>query len=228
MKLDIVIPTLNRREKLDVCVNSILKTAKEDMNLYLYFGDEKERQDYVKLFQGITNIHSLYLEDYRVPTFWNSYLKDMKADALCYLNDDCELYEDTLDVIIEDFQREFPDTDGVLGLNQVNISDPRKVESAFGVIGTKYADRFPNRQVWCPDYHRFYGDWELWRHAKDLGKFYFSEVARINHYHPCTNKKLEDTTHYNVRTFLKDDKVTFQRRQVFNYLWGKNFSLINL
>ena len=227
MKLDIVIPTLNRREKLDVCVNSILKSSKEDMNLYLYFGDERERQDYKKLFQGITNVHTLYLEEYRVPDFWNSYLKDMKADALCYLNDDVELFEDTLDVILEDFQREFPDTDGVLGLNQVNITDPRKVESAFGVIGTKYADRYPNRQVWCPDYHRFYCDWELWRRAKDVGKFYFSENARINHYHPCTNKKLEDSTHYKVRTFLKDDKVTFQRRQVFNYLWGKNFSLIN-
>lgn len=227
MKLDIVIPTLNRREKLDVCVNSILKTAKEDMNLYLYFGDEQERQDYEKLFQGITNIHSLYLDNYKVPTFWNGYLKDMKADALMYLNDDVELYDDTLDVVVEDFMREFPDTDGVLGLNQVNIADPRKVESAFGVIGTKYADRFPNRQVWCPDYHRFYGDWELWKYAKDIGKFYFSEVARVNHYHPCTDKKLEDSTHYNVRTFLKEDKVTFQRRQIFNLLWGKNFSLIN-
>ena len=211
-----------------MCINSIFRSAKSsDIRLIIYFGTSDEMNYFNSLLSGLPNIDLRFLPEYTVPTFWNSYLKDMKADALLYLNDDTELYEDTLEVVIEDFQREFPDTDGVLGLNQVNIKDPHKVESAFGVIGTKYADRFPNRQVWCPDYHRFYGDWELWKHAKDRGRFYFSPVARINHYHPCTDTKLEDATHYAVRTYLKQDKITFQRRQALDLLWGKDYKLIN-
>jgi glycosyltransferase involved in cell wall biosynthesis len=229
MKIDIVIPTLNRRDKLQTCINSIFRSAKsEDIALYLYFGTQSELEFFKVQLNNVPNVYIRYLPEYKVPTFWNNYLSEMKADALCYLNDDVELYEDTLEVIMEDYQREFPNMDGVLGLNQVNIKDPHKVESAFGVIGTKYADRYPNRQVWCPDYFRFYGDWELWKRAKDIGKFYFSEVARINHYHPCTNKALVDATHDAVRTYLRQDKLTFQRRQSMDLLWGKDFKLINM
>jgi glycosyltransferase involved in cell wall biosynthesis len=228
MTLDIVIPSLNRREKLQNCLNSIFRSAKTDnIQLILYFSDNDEITYWNQYFSNIANIQLRFVAEYRVPTFWNDYLLNMKADALCYLNDDVELFEDTIEIILTQFIEKFPDYDGIMGLNQSNLYDINKVESAFGVIGTKYADRFPNRQVWCPDYYRFYGDWELWKYAKEINKFYFCQQAQLNHYHPATNHKLEDDTHKLVRTYLKQDKQTFQKRQSLNLLWGKSFTLVN-
>ena len=224
LSLRICIPTLNRRDKLQVCLNSIFQGAKTDkVKVSIYFGDKEELEFFQEQLMNIPTVDCNYLESYRVPDFWNARLLELKEDALLYINDDVEFYEDTLEVILEDFKRRFPDTDGVMGLNQVNIKDPNKVQSAFGVIGTKYANRFPDRQVWAPFYDRFYCDWEVWKYAVDIKRFFYNEWARINHYHPCTNRALEDATHNKVRTYLKSDKQTFQRRQASNLLWGHSF-----
>ena len=227
MKLAIVIPTLNRKEKLEKCINSILRSAKTDnIILEIFFGNIKEIEYFKPFFVSTDNIKLHYLDKYNVPQFWNDYLKNMESDMLLYLNDDIEIFDDTLSVILREFERNFPDTDGVLGINQVNIHDIHKVEAAFGVIGKKYADRFPNREVFCPAYNRFWADFELWQYAKSIGKFVFCRQAQLNHYHPSINKEWEDSTHNEVRKYLRQDKLTFQKRQAAGLLWGKTYELL--
>jgi len=203
----------------------LLGAKNHDITLAIYFGNEEELLHFKPFFATIENVKLNFLKEYRVPDFWNSYLLNMTADAIMYLNDDVELFEDTLDVVLEEFPAHFPDYDGVMGLNQINIKDVNKVESAFGVIGSKYAERFPNKQVWCPAYSRFYGDWELWKYAKEINRFYFCEYARINHFHPSLNREWEDSTHNDVRKFLQEDKKMFRQRQTNNLLWGKSYAL---
>lgn len=227
MKLDIVIPTKWRKEKLDTCLNSIFVSAENKLiNLYLYFSVKEEYEFYQQIFREVPNIHTILLEFYRVPDFWNKHLSITDADAMCYLNDDCVVFEDTISSIFKEFEEHFPDYDGVIGLNQLNLNDFQTVDGAFGVIGIKYAERFPGKKVWCPDYNRFYADFELWQMAKELNKFHFSRQAQIIHCHPVIDKRLEDDTHRDVRKYIRKDKETFNRRKEMGLLWGKSFQTI--
>jgi len=228
MKLDVVIPTLNRRDKLQVAINSIIRTAKNgNVKLSVFFSIPEEIKYWEPFFSGIENISLRYVDNYQVPLFWNTYLHEMQADALCYLNDDIELLNDTLDIILWEFPRRFPDYDGVMGLNQVNILDQNKVDAAFGVIGKKFAERFPYKQVWCPDYYRFYADSELQKFATELNRFYYCSDAKLFHYHPSLNPKWEDETHTIVRRWLSKDRKIYRARQEAGLLWGKSYRLIN-
>lgn len=229
MTLDIVIPSKNRTDKLTNCINSIFHSAKDiPINLHLYFSIKEEFDYWVNMFSGSKLPITLHLlSDYRVPDFWNSHLQRMNSDAMMYGNDDILLFEDCIPTAIKAFQEKFPDNDGVLGLRQSNLPSDQAVEGAFGIIGSKYADRFPSRQVFCPDYDRFYGDFEVWIFAKSLGKFCFCSIAEIEHLHPAFDRKQEDETHHDVRKWLPGDKKTNLIRKELGYLWGKDYKLVN-
>lgn len=229
MKLEVVIPSRGRIEKLTKCLNSILLASRDlkDIKIKIYLDKDEEILHFKNLLGDLPEIELFLLQNYRVPDFWNQRFKESKSDILIYLNDDIELFDDCLIQIINYFEVNFPDLDGVVGINQININSPDKVQAAFGAVGIKYSERFPERQVFCPDYNRFYGDYELWRFAKEVNKFVFGERALLNHYHPCTNRKLEDDTHVQVRKFLPNDKEIFRKRQELNLLWGRDFKLIN-
>ena len=228
MNLELVIPSKGRIEKLERCVNSIFHSAKNvPITLRLCFSVQKEFDYFQTLIGNLPNVIIELLTSYRVPEFWNSCLNKTDADALCYLNDDILLFEDTLEVAIGEFKKFFPDYDGVLGLRQANLPGSQAVEGAFGIIGKKYTERFPEGMVWCPDYNRFYCDHELWQFAKRIDKFQFCIPARIEQLHPAFTKEPNDETHIDVRKWWKIDHTTHTRRKHLNYLWGKEFNLIN-
>lgn len=106
-----------------------------------------------------------------------------------------------------------------------NIPKDQALDSAFPAIGLKYTERFINKQVWCPEYKRFYGDRELGDYAKSIGKFYFAENARIVHLHPGFTGEPPDNTHNEVRKYLNKDRVTYFKRQQKSLLWGRDFQL---
>jgi glycosyltransferase involved in cell wall biosynthesis len=226
-KLDICIPTLNRIEKLKNCIQSILNSKKDyDIKIKLYFSDIEDLSKILKIYQGNKDVicHSIY--KYNVPNFWNNLLKNLSSDALCYINDDVLFYEDTIEKIFKYYSEQFSDNDGIMGLYQSNLPDGDGLQGAFGVIGTKYAFRFPEREVFCPDYFRFYADWELQKYAEKIGKFYFNKEVKIQHLHPSFNKELLDSTHIKVRQYLPDDKRTWKKRQSLGLLWGESHELI--
>lgn len=232
MRLDVVLPTKWRQAKLNNCLNSIFHSleyvSKEhQVELYVYFSEPEEFDYNKEVFKEVPFVHICFVEKYRVPNFWNKFLRNTQADGMLYLNDDVLLEEDFFCQVLEEFPQQFPDFDGVMGVRQVNLPKDQTVEGAFGIIGKKYAERFPEKQVFCPDYDRFYGDFEVWRQAEHVKKFYFCSTARIIHLHPCTDKNLEDDTHKDVRTYLRKDKETYSIRQQRNWLWGRNYDLVN-
>lgn len=227
MTLDIVIPTINRHEKLTKCLESINKAKGEyQVNVFVYYSDIKH-EFYSELSSKYSFVRVIETKDYKAPEFWNSHLKEMKSDCMMYLNDDTEMFEDTIKNTIDIMDCVGSDFDAVLGINQVNLPDGQKLKSAFGVIGTKFADRFPQRQVFCPDYHRFYIDAELLEYSEEIQKFYYCPSIRINHYHGSFYAGLIDDTHKEVRKYSSTDKRTASMRRAQGYLWGKNFGLIN-
>lgn len=224
MRLDVVLPTLNRKNKLTACVESISKARKQyDVNLHIYFSRKEDFIDYTEEW-----IQSKYTDYRKCTIFWNEHLKQMKADAMAYFNDDILVNENTFDELYQTFLNKFVDYDGVMGINQSNIPKEKGLQSAFGVIGSKYADRFPDRQVWCPDYYRFYGDAELMKFAKSINKFYYAENVQITHLHPSHVQHTADSTHSMVRKWRTKDGEIKHKREILNkLLWGREWRLVD-
>ena len=227
MLVDIAIPTLNRKDRLNKCISSILKASKTDnIKLNIYFSDPFEMQYYKPYFVQCENVILKMVDWYRVPNFWNSCLKNSEADVLCYLNDDIEVHDGFFEALEQAFKSNYPDYDGVIGIKQDNLvkQNVETLQGAFGAIGLKYADRFPNRQIWCTDYNRFYADKELQLYAESINKFFYCEEAKIDHWHGSFYG--EDETHKKVRLHLQEDKRTFNQRQTMGLLWGKTYDTV--
>ena len=226
MKLDIVIPSRNRLKKLYDCIDSIREAVKEipevecTIHIFVDFGES--------LFDVVSDmdifiVHTLE-EEYRAPLFWNKYLKTMEADVLCYLNDDIKLDKYCLKEALS-FLKGL-DYDGVIGLNQSNQTGTTNCSAAFGMIGSKFADRFPNREVFCPDYYCLYLDEELMKYAQSLNKFIFCNSAKLEHYHPSFTKEKPDDTHIHNRRHKQIDIEIYNLRKEKNLLWGESFEKI--
>ena len=210
IKVELVIPTLGRTEKLLRCVRSIMDSNIEWVDLRIKIVQDNRR---LKAF-GV----------------WNEYFVTMDVDVMAYICDDIEFEQGALERACRSFVNKFPDNDGVMGLNQVNI--PRGKEgfsaSAMGFIGKKFAERYPNRTCFCTDYSSFHADAELGIYARELHKFFFAETAGIIHYHPahCPNEK--DNTHQLVRVpeVVAMDRKVWNERQRLGLLWGRDKKLV--
>jgi len=233
-EIDIVIPTLHRPEKLKKCIESIeLANSHVPSNfvkVYIYYSDKKDFLKSIGIHFKDTNlsITPKLVEDYEAAKFWNTHLNTSKAATMMYLNDDVILDEFCIDQAYKCMTSEFYDFDGVIGIRQENIPENQAVKTAFGLIGHRFADRFPERKVFCEDYKRFYLDKELYEYSTSVNKFYFSDTAKLTHLHPAFDSSQEDATHDNVRTHLKSDMKTYVKRKELNYLWGADFNKVSV
>lgn len=231
MTFDIIIPSHHRIRKLSECLASIARNFEKSIHVLNYvkvkvfFSDLTDIEEFkrLNLTQGWL-IPGIFTE-YRVPDFWNCNLMTLTADVMVCINDDIVFFDDSIEKIISIYEQQFPAADGVLGLNQVNIKDA--CDYSFIAIGIKFAERFPSRQVFCPDYERFFADQEIGCFARSIEKFVYSQEAKILHNHASFYPECVDETHYLVRTYWAGDHRTFQRRQSLGYLWGRDFNLIN-
>jgi hypothetical protein len=206
--VDIVIPTWKRPEKLARCLASI------------------ERQSY----PGI-RVHAVEDTD-RLFAFgvWNRFLAHWTdGDLFVYLCDDTQLDQGCIAAAVREFENRWPDLDGVVGFHQSNIVGKGGwCSSAMGMIGRTFAERFPERQAFCPDYSRFHADSELGAYAREVGRFVYCPEASLVHYHPAHCKSEMDETHSVVRTpaEVQMDRETWNERQRRGLLWGRNFERV--
>jgi hypothetical protein len=157
-------------------------------------------------------------EQARLPIrIWNSYLKDHPTCNLVYICDDVELMPDCLEKAMAHFAE-----DKLIGFKQIIKNVEGMCEAAMGIIGSKFADRFKDRQVFCPHYFNMSVDGELLDCAKYLGNFHFAEDAVLTHYHPGYYKEEEDSTHAIVRKRQQEDKKLRRERAEIKLIWGIN------
>jgi len=145
----------------------------------------------------------------------NRALREMaNKDAVIYASDDLIFRPDCISNAVKAMKEHFPDTDGLVVLNRAG-----KPESggAFGLLGKKFINRFPDSAVFCPDYLHYGSDSELWRVAKHLERIYRCREAVIDH------SRSRDNTYMLAREVKRCDKRTYSRRRQKRLLWGKNF-----
>jgi len=226
MKFDVVIPTYKRIKKLERMLKSVEAQGKKNFEVFVYF-DNKD-VDGFEHFKDRKDINCILLgSQHRAFGVWNRHLNSLIADAMFYVCDDIEFQPGCFSHVEKYFNEVFPTTDGLLGLNQKNIEKGVGFSrNAMGVIGKKFAERFPEKQVFCPDFISFGADSELGTYAREQKVFLYGEDARIIHHHPAHEKSEVDETHRIVREKTMDDKDTYRLRRGKNLIWGRTFERV--
>lgn len=235
MRVAVVIPTFNRLNKLERCLNSLEKQTYKSFDTYIYCDNNDK-----KTFNFLENSRwadfvSINTRQEFVIGSWNRFLREEffqdNYDIMMWCVDDVECYHTTLEKAVACMITNFPDTDGVVGINQECPGHPSYTFKWYGqvLLGRKFIERYKqvNYQVCCPDYHHFYQDEEMWEYANSVGKFINCPEAILKHYHPGFIKSELDSTHPLVRgVVMQEDKAIRNIRLMKGYTWGKDFNLV--
>ena len=145
----------------------------------------------------------------------NRILKEFDSDYYIYGSDDLTFQSGSIKYAMAKMQKCFPDGFGVIALAKKN-------KCTFGLFGCKFADHFPNRQVFCPDYIHYASDSELMRCVRALDKYAFplERTSMILHARP------KDETWRLARSVRTRDHAIRNERIEKGYLWGVDFNLI--
>lgn len=145
----------------------------------------------------------------------NRVLKEFDSDYYIYASDDLIFPPDCIKYAMARMQKCFPNGFGVVSIG-------KKTRSAFGLFGCKWANHFPNRQVFCPDFIHYAGDSELHRTVMKLGKFAFppQRESMVRHF------RMKDDTWRLARAVRSRDHMIRREREEKGYMWGIDFNLI--
>lgn len=145
----------------------------------------------------------------------NRVLKEFDSDYYIYASDDLFFPPDCIKYAMIKMQERFPDGFGVISIG-------KKHRCAFGLFGRKFADHFPDRQVFCPDFIHYGSDSELWRTVSKLGKFSFiaHRPSSVNHARP------KDKTWRISRAVRSRDHAIYFKREEMGLRWGIDFKRI--
>jgi len=238
MHFSIVIPTYKRVAKLNRCIESILKQTHQDFNIYPMC-DNNDMESWQIITDTYRNhkqvLPFIVLDHQYVKGCWNLFTRDQDTfdlikDAMVWIVDDTELLPDCLEKLNTTFLKNFPDGDGMVGISQLYPLLQAEVhwkENGQCAIGKCFIERFPQRQVCCPDYIHFYQDEEVLEYARSINKFALSD-AQLIHYHPSFYSAEMDETHKIPRDDIKaKDTNVYHKRKRLGYTWGKSWRLVN-
>lgn len=235
MKVDVVIPTFKRAEKLKRCLESIQRQTYTDWEcLVVINGDDTETH---KMLEKINDDRIWYKTrgwNSYVIGAWNYYFekffKKRNRDVVLWIVDDVELKDDCLEQAVKTMLDKFPDLDGVVGLHQECPNTTSYTFKWYGqvLLGKNFIERYApvNYKVCCPAYKHFYQDEEMWLFANSLNKFTNCEKAQLIHYHPSFIKTNIDEAHNKVRFDIKkQDTAIYNERRKKGLVWGETWEI---
>ncbi len=203
--LEIVVPTYNRPKEIERFLESsqkLIPVEGWEFGVRVRYGNKPE---------ALTSIV-------------NGLVAESRADAVMVLADHLVMHSDCL---VECLPYLDDNEDIMVGLNIENLPiTPGISEYCFFVLGKEFISRFPNRQIFCPDYYHFYADNELGQYAYGENKFIWAENARVTTYHPNVGNAQKDETYWASRKNVGHDKQINSTRKAQGYLWGRDFKLI--
>jgi len=216
MKITLIIPiySAERFPMLIRTVKSIQAGSYKDVHIVIVADGNPEICKMAdKQLRGITIILNEKRMDWNASI--NRILKEFDSEYYIYASDDLIFPPDCIECAMRTMRKRFPDGFGVVGIG-------RKNRGAFGLFGRKWADHFPDHQVFCPDLIHYGGDTELYRAANKLGKFAYppERESQVKHFRP------KDETWKLVRKIRGRDRSVFFKRQEKGYLWGVDFNLV--
>ena len=223
MHVNIVISTFDRIDFLKMTMYSLLNSSYKDISVYIMVDGNLDMYEKLRDFYADkTDIVKIYKNAKRKDVIYslNKILANVKEGCILYAADDIIFYHDCIRVALRTMKRHFPDTDGVIGLNQLQDGISKGRKYAFGLVGKKFIKRFMDRELFCPEYIHFNGDREMGLYAMEVNKFYYCVDAKVNHI------RLPDETTRLGKIVYNSDKIIFRKRQQNQLLWGRNFGCL--
>ena len=142
----------------------------------------------------------------------NRVFKEFDSEYYIYGSDDLVFPFKCIEDAMETMKENFPDGYGVVTLG-------RKHKAIFGLIGRKWVEHFPDRQVFCPFYTHYGADPEHTEFAIRVGKFAYPADRNSQVIHYRTN----DKTRIYSRASRFKDLTLHQEREAKGRLWGITF-----
>jgi hypothetical protein len=227
MRVNCAIPTLGLREQpLVDAVDTLLTSTYQNIRIIVVV---QENEPIVKMLHALFDYAKkveIVSEPRRIG--WvkaiNSIAK--REGHLFALADDIAVTRETIEILVAEMDRLFPGGDGVLGTNMTYppFKDKRGFDCAFPFIGNKFINRFPGRQVLCPDFIAYGSDVELPDYALSVKRCVAIPAAHIIHFERRATDK-EETSKITREAGLPDIETYFKRQQK-KYLWGRDFKLL--
>jgi len=215
MSIMIGIPTVSpdRFDLLREELESIKASTYKDINIIIVVdGDAKL---YEKIKRNLTSFNISVIRN-RKRRGWvastNRVFKQFPTPYYIYGSDDLVFPPDLIKSAMELMRESFPDGDGVVTLG-------RRHKAIFGLIGDKWVNRFPDRQVFCPFYTHYGADPEHTELAHKLERFAFhpNRDLQVKHY------RRNDETRRFSRSTRDVDRALYRDRQERGRLWGVDF-----
>jgi len=161
----------------------------------------------------------IFVQKHSGSVFCRNLATQCAEDAVLYATDDIEFKPHAIETAISAMANHFPDGDGIIGFNQVGQQDFSK--SGVALVGQKFLRRYPNRQLFCPQYFHFSCQ-EIERLGDRLNKIVLEKDASLIHYHPVWNRSEMDKTHEEARVYRDKDLGLSSKRRAKGLIWGDN------
>lgn len=145
----------------------------------------------------------------------NRMLREFDSDYYVYAADDLEFPKDCMKNALRTSLTHFLDGFGVVTLG-------RLTRCCFGLFGKKFADHFPDRQVFCPDYRHYGSDSELLATVKKLDIFAYPPERESQVIH---HRRKDETCRLARKSRTEDHEIREIRKER-GYQWGIDFNLI--
>ena len=219
--IDIVIPTRNRYPKLRKALLSIPNDPRFSVKVIVdgeevtlnRFGEDLES------FWKDRDIAVFHEKKHRGIVYCRNSIIRMCDDGVLYATDDIIFQPNSIDNALRAFNEHFPDDDGIVGF--VQTGNKKYHPSAVGLVGQKFLQRYPDKQLFCPSYFHFACQEIYWLASKH-GIFYQEVTAGVHHLNPFIYKEELDQTHKDARLYKDKDTAVRQERKARGLIWGDN------
>lgn len=215
-RLDMIIPTRNRIEKLLRCLKTIPKEA-EGVEIVVTVVCDNDSKTAHELIRNSEVDRIYFVRKHSGSVYCRNLITQTVEDALIYGVDDIEFLPGSIELAIKRMKKIFPDGDGVVGFNYVN--GPHQSKTATCLVGQKFLRRYPQRKLFFPKYFHFSCQ-EIERLATKLGKLHFEENAKVFHHSPIRTEGNMDKTHEEGRKMRKQDRHLSSTRRAKGFIWG--------
>lgn len=208
-ELTVIIPTRNRRDKLQATLDSI----PNDVSVHVVCdGDEETykrlKKQGVRCSWHVDRLGSVACRNYALSL----------GESLHYVcaTDDITFRPDAIEAAYKTFQGSFPDGDGVVGF----VQEPYGFHpTGVVLVDHEWLARYPSNMMYMPAYGHFSAQEIHWL-ADKLGKFVQCKDAVVEHRHPGHEPGQMDTTHKEARVLQEYDRELRRLRQKHGLIWG--------
>jgi len=224
-KINVVLPTLGRPRVRDT-IDSLLTSTWGNVHIVVVVQENKEFADMLRKKYATEKDVEVIFEKERKGWIWAANLIAQRRGSLFAAADDIVVMRDTIEILDAVLHRFFPDEDGIVCpyLTQTYMNKRQGFPGAFTFIGDKFIDRFPGRQIFCPDYFVHGPDAELRNYGISVNRYIQAVDAKIIHFERCANE-MDETGKITTKRSTEARELLWARQDA-GYLWGRDFNLM--